>query len=179
MTSVGNVQDKNVIKLFRFKIVNGVGVFCRKECLDLVVTSFIHFQQNSGLNVHAWVTINDSIQCILSSIEGDLSEIADEFKKQTSSSIIAAVLAEPDNIRAWKLEQFNYKSFNYKGDASYKLWEDGNEPIDLDMNLAKQELESIHNFPVQAGVVDNAEDYVYSSARDYAGSKGLIEISQI
>ena len=29
---------------------------------------------------------------------------------------------------------------------------------------------------MEAGIVENAEDYLYSSAKDYAGSKGLIKI---
>jgi hypothetical protein len=34
----------------------------------------------------------------------------------------------------------------------------------------------IHNNPVKEGLVDNAVDYVYSSARDYAGKKGLVNL---
>ncbi|MBS1935758.1 MAG: transposase, partial [Bacteroidetes bacterium] len=29
---------------------------------------------------------------------------------------------------------------------------------------------------VENGLVENAEDYLYSSARDYAGRKGLIKL---
>lgn len=42
-----------------------------------------------------------------------------------------------------------------------------------------QKLEYIHNNPVKAGFVENPEDYIYSSARDYAGIKGLIDIGLI
>ena len=34
----------------------------------------------------------------------------------------------------------------------------------------------IHNNPADAGIVDNAEDYVFSSAIDYTGHKGLINV---
>ena len=34
----------------------------------------------------------------------------------------------------------------------------------------------IHNYPVKAKLVAKPEDYLYSSARDYAGGKGLVEI---
>ena len=37
----------------------------------------------------------------------------------------------------------------------------------------------IHMNPVKAGFVENPEDYVYSSARDYAQLKGLIKIKFI
>ncbi len=42
--------------------------------------------------------------------------------------------------------------------------------------MMQQKLDYLHNNPVEEGIVDNPEDYLYSSARDYAGEKGLIEI---
>ena len=33
----------------------------------------------------------------------------------------------------------------------------------------------IHNNPVEEGLVFRAEDYLYSSAADYAGEKGIFE----
>lgn len=38
-------------------------------------------------------------------------------------------------------------------------------------------VEYVHQNPVKALIVDDAEEYVYSSARDYAGRKGLVQIS--
>jgi REP-associated tyrosine transposase len=40
----------------------------------------------------------------------------------------------------------------------------------------QQKLDYIHNNPVESGFVDQPEDYLYSSARDYAGGKGLLDI---
>jgi hypothetical protein len=40
--------------------------------------------------------------------------------------------------------------------------------------MIDQKLNYIHNNPVEAGFVEKAEDYLYSSARDYAGMKGLL-----
>lgn len=42
-----------------------------------------------------------------------------------------------------------------------------------------QKLEYIHMNPVEAGFVENAEDYLYSSTRDYYGKKGLVELCYI
>ena len=39
-----------------------------------------------------------------------------------------------------------------------------------------QKMAYVHQNPVEAGLVEHAEDYLYSSARDYAGIKGLIDI---
>jgi hypothetical protein len=45
------------------------------------------------------------------------------------------------------------------------------------MLIAKQKLDYIHNNPVEAGLVFRAEDYPWSSAWDYGGEKGPIEIN--
>jgi len=43
-----------------------------------------------------------------------------------------------------------------------------------------QKMNYMHNNPVESGLVEKAEDYLYSSARDYAGKgKGLLEIHPI
>lgn len=39
-----------------------------------------------------------------------------------------------------------------------------------------QKMEYIHNNPLRAEIVVNPEDYLYSSARDYSGEKGLVNI---
>ncbi|WP_255486966.1 hypothetical protein [Mucilaginibacter sp. SP1R1] len=39
-----------------------------------------------------------------------------------------------------------------------------------------QKLDYLHQNLVTAGWVDEPEHYLYSSARDYAGGKGLIDI---
>lgn len=45
--------------------------------------------------------------------------------------------------------------------------------------MMEQKLNYIHQNPVKAGIVENPEDYLYSSARNYAGVKGFIEVKFI
>jgi len=49
----------------------------------------------------------------------------------------------------------------------------------LSNKFQEQKLDYIHNNPVVAGIVDAPENYLYSSARDYAGTKGLLDIEFI
>ncbi len=42
--------------------------------------------------------------------------------------------------------------------------------------LMEEKLDYIHNNPVKALLVEEPEYYVFSSARDYCGQKGLVEI---
>ena len=60
------------------------------------------------------------------------------------------------------------------------MWIDGNRPKGIVTNdFYDQKLAYIHENPVESGIVDEAEDYLYSSARDYAGRKGLLEVESI
>ena len=63
-------------------------------------------------------------------------------------------------------------------EQTYQLWRNDNHPIELyNSKIAWQKLNYIHDNPVKAYIVEKAEDYLYSSARNYLGMKGLIEIS--
>ena len=60
---------------------------------------------------------------------------------------------------------------------SFQLWQQDNHPIELfDYRIMHQKLDYVHNNPVEAGIVEKPEDYLYSSARNYYGLPGLIDI---
>lgn len=102
--------------------------------------------------------------------------LAREFSRATSSQ-------HAENPRAsgrrnkWILELFSKAAKKIKRADYFKVWQDGNHPIELDSNfIMEQKLNYLHNNPVTAGIVYNPEDYVYSSAIDYSGGKGLIDL---
>jgi hypothetical protein len=45
--------------------------------------------------------------------------------------------------------------------------------------MINQRINYIHENPVRTGLVARAEDYLYSSARNYAGLSSIIEIDMI
>jgi hypothetical protein len=45
--------------------------------------------------------------------------------------------------------------------------------------MLQQKIDYLHQNPGRIGVVAQPEDWVYSSARDYAGEKGLIELDTL
>jgi hypothetical protein len=64
--------------------------------------------------------------------------------------------------------------------SDFQFWQQNNHPIELwDNYMKEQKLNYLHQNPVVAGFVSEAEAYVYSSARDYAGEKGLLNITLI
>jgi REP element-mobilizing transposase RayT len=110
--------------------------------------------------------------------ETDLSDILRDFKKCTSSEIVRAIEANSTESRqSWLLEIFRKAGSDNTRNTMYQFWRQDNRPMECySPGFTKQKLDYIHHNPVAAGIVDRDEDYIYSSARDYCGIKGLLEI---
>jgi len=75
------------------------------------------------------------------------------------------------------LDQLAFHKLKHKTDSKYQFWQEGTHPKQiLSEEIMRQKLDYIHNNPVKRGYVDLPEHWRYSSARDYAGKKGLITI---
>ena len=100
-----------------------------------------------------------------------LQDILRDFKKFTSKAIIKAIEENPvESRKEWLLKQF-------KTEKGYSFWRGDNKPIELWSNaVIDQKLNYIHQNPVEEGLVFRAEDYRYSSACDYAGEDGMLDI---
>jgi len=65
----------------------------------------------------------------------------------------------------------------HKQETTYQVWEEGNHPQIIESEVVmRQKLDYIHHNPVKRGYVDQPEHWRYSSARNYAGQDGLIEV---
>jgi hypothetical protein len=63
---------------------------------------------------------------------------------------------------------------------SFQFWKQHNHLIELSTNeLIDQRLDYIHYNPVEAGFVYKPKDWVGSSARQYAGEIGELDISYV
>ena len=126
-----------------------------------------------------WKYMTNHVHLILSSIKNEKPElILGSFKRFTSNAIVAAIKENPQEsqkgMATEAIEEAAEKSSNVK---HYQLWRHDNKPIELWSNkVIDEKLNYIHNNPVEEGLVFKAEHYVYSSAIDYAGEKGLLDI---
>jgi len=74
----------------------------------------------------------------------------------------------------WVMKRAGAKNSNVK---NRQFWQQHNKPIELwSPSVIDQKLDYIHKNPVEAGFVLEPEHWKYSSANDYAGGKGLLEI---
>lgn len=118
------------------------------------------------------------VHLVFRSTKGQKPEnLIGDLKRFTSKAIVKAI---QDNLRESRKE-FLLEFFKNEGKKSsnvthHQFWRHDNKPIELWSNkVIKQKIDYVHNNPVEAGLVYNPEDYVYSSASDYAGKKGIID----
>ncbi|CAN5321234.1 transposase [soil metagenome] len=180
MSTAYKFNDPEGIYFISIATVEWIDVFSRKEYIEIVLESLKHCQKEKGLIIYAWCIMTNHLHLIISVKEGFIiSDILRDFKKFTSSKIIKAISENISESRKnwvlWILKKAGEKNSNNK---NFQFWRQDNHPEELISNKFKdQKLEYIHKNPVEAGLVDNPEDYRYSSARDYAGYKGLLDIA--
>ena len=126
--------------------------------------------------------MTNHVHLVISSLDGIKQEdILRDFKKHTSKQLIKMIHENPRESRKnWMLWIFKEAGKRNGNNKNYQFWQQDNHPVELSTNfLMDQKLAYIHNNPVEAGIVDESGSYLYSSARDYAGRKGLLDIAFI
>lgn len=159
-------------------VVDWVDIFTRPIYKNIVVDSLQYCQKEKGLDIYAWVLMTNHLHLIASAKEGsNLSDFLRDFKKFTSKKIVEAISNEPESRKQWMLYRFNYNGFWHPKNQQFKFWQDGNEAKEIHTNeFLFQKLHYIHDNPVRASIVEYPEEYLYSSARNYVGKKGLIDV---
>ena len=155
-----------------FAVNKWVDVFIRNEYKDIVIESLKYCQQNKGLELFAWCIMTNHVHLIIRAKDDfNLPDILRDFKKFTSKSLLKAFqMNKGESRKEWLLQQF-------KTPEGFRFWGTDNHPIELWSNsVIDQKVEYIHQNPVVEGLVFKAENYVYSSAIDYSGETGLLEV---
>lgn len=162
-----------------FATVGWIDVFTRREYKDMLVESLNYCQQQKGLELYGWCIMSNHVHLIARSAEGtSLSDTLRDFKKYTSSRIIKAI---QDNLqesrKEWMLSIFKQAGAYNSNNKNYQFWRQDNKPIEIySADVIQQKLNYVHNNPVVEGLVERPEDYLYSSAKDYAGQEGLVNL---
>lgn len=160
-----------------FAVVEWLDVFTRNLYKDIVIDSLTFCQKNKGMEIVAWCIMTSHVHLIFRSNNGQHPELLlGDFKRFTSKAIVQAIIDNPQESRKeFLLEHFRKAASQSSNVKNYQFWQHDNKPIELWSNPVIQEkINYIHQNPVEEGLVFKPEEYVYSSAVDYAGEKGLL-----
>ena len=155
-----------------FAVQGWVDVFTRNAYKDILVDNLAYCQKQKGLEIFAWCIMSNHVHMIAKA-EGNYSlpDILRDFKKFTSKAIFKAISENYSESRREILLK------HFATPEGIRFWRTDNNPVELWSNaVITQKLNYIHQNPVEEGLVFRAEDYVYRSAIDYAGGKGMLDI---
>ncbi len=171
------VTDLHATYYITCTVVNWIDLFTRLRYKEIIVESLQYCIKNKGLKLNTWVIMSKHIHFLgRCDPPHRMSNFLRDFKKFTSKQFIESIESSEESRRSWLLDKFAFEAKRTNRAEKYKVWKDSNHPVDLNLVDHLQKLDYIHNNPVRAGLVYNPEVYVFSSAADYAGRKGILEV---
>ena len=130
-------------------------------------------QRTGRIHLYAYVLMANHIHWVASA--DTLSREVHALKSFTAHRIVH-VLGERGATHALHLLQQSRRA--QRPDRTYQVWTAGSYPKQLQTAaMTRQKIAYIHDNPVRRGYVDEATHWRYSSARNYAGQQGLIDVT--
>src|SRR5215469_2655629 len=152
-----------------FNVVDRIDIFVRPVFKQIIVESLNYFAAKKSLTIYGWCLMTNHLHVLVKADE-DFASLISEFKRFTAKIILANIDTASETKRSWIAKRLK--------DAD-QVWETEMNPIHFDLensDMINEHLHLIHQNPVRNKIVNRAEDYVHSSARDYAGIKGLVNV---
>ncbi len=176
MSTKYKFHNPDGVYFITFAVVEWVDVFTRKEYRDILIENLKYCQANKGLEIFAWCIMSNHVHLIVRAKEGFLlQEILRDYKKFTSKKIVEAISNNVGESRKeWMLEIFKKHGQQNSNNISFQFWRQNNKPLEIySHDVIAQKLEYLHYNPVEAGIVEKEEEYLYSSAKDYYEGKNV------
>lgn len=161
-----------------FAVVYWIDVFIRHDYFITVTDSLNYCRKNKGMEIYAWCIMPSHVHLVFRANNNNPGVLLKEFKTFTSKKLQQAIFENSRESRKewmlWMMEKAGSKNSNV---THRQFWQQHNQPIELwSPEVTDQKIDYIHQNPVEAGFVSEPHHWKYSSATDYSGGKGLLEI---
>ena len=156
-------------------ILHWLPIFTRQESVQIIIECLKFLQKKDNLKLYAYVILENHLHLVIQS--NDIEKSMKSFKQFTARELLS--LLKKENVKTILEQLMFYKKAHHKA-TNYQIWEEGYQPKLMqsdDMMISK--IKYIHENPVKRGYVDEAVHWRYSSARDYMGIEGLLEVEKV
>ncbi len=152
--------------------VRWIRLFDIQSLASILLESWRFLQDGGRMTIFAYVVMGTHVHFIAQARR--LSREVAAFKSYTARRIIQQLREENRQDILRTLEAFKAA---HKTDRRYQVWQEGGHPIRImGSAMMKQKVAYIHRNPVKAGLVPRARDWRLSSARNYEGMAGAIDV---
>ena len=177
-----NTNHENHIVYFITKtLYQRIPVFSLSEKYALIVINNLKFYRKKfGFLLYGFVIMPDHYHIVIDTLDRfDIIKIKEDMNKYISREIIQDLKIQNPEI----LEKLQIETPRRKGHRpnKYRLFQKGRYDFEIvtDIKLLEK-LEYMHYNPVRANLVENPEDYPFSSARNYfQENNSLIELDPL
>jgi len=153
-------------------IVGWLAVFTRSEAVEIILDSWRHLQRERDFRLFGYAILENHLHLVAASSR--LPKDIQNFKSYTARQIVDLLSRKSEKTL---LSQLSYQKLRHKTGSDYQVWQEGSHPKQIrDSQMMRQKIEYMHYNPVKRGYVDDPIHWRYSSARNYAGNEGLIEV---
>jgi REP element-mobilizing transposase RayT len=164
-------------------VVDRIDVFVRPTYKQVIADALNHFIDVQGVAIYAWCLMTCHLHLLVRTKEGyGPAYFERDFKKFTTPELVKAIEMEMDLRRDWMMQRFEDFSKSLKRIEKFNLWQNCSSPLRIDSGqpgLLFDRIDHIHENPVRERIVESPEYYLFSSARDYTGMKGLVKVKVI
>ncbi len=154
-------------------VLEWLPVFTRPETFNIIVDCWRYQQQHSGLKLYGYVILENHLHFIAQA--PDLRKCVDSFKSYTARQLIDYLQAQQATRL---LDRLSFAKRAHKTDREFQFWQEGvHAEWVFNEAMMREKLDYIHYNPVKRGYVNLPEHWCYSSAGNYAGMAGVLEVA--
>lgn len=170
--------NKEGLYFVSFATVNWIDVFVRPAYNEIIIDSLSYCINNLGMELYCWCIMPSHIHLIYSARDNNPEIVLGRFKEHTAKALIKAINENiQESRKEWMLWMFKNAAAKSSNVKHSQFWQHNNKPIELwSPQVIEQKADYIHGNPVVAGFVSEPWHWKYSSAIDYSGGKGLVDI---
>lgn len=155
-------------------VVAWIPLFNNTDLIDILYATLRFMQKHNRLIIHAYIIMDNHLHFVAAS--ENLSKEIGNFKSYTARRIIDTLKENKENR---VLEQLARAKALHKTDRQFQVWQEGSHPqVIQNKAMMMQKIEYIHHNPVKQGLIDNPVQWKYSSAANYAGEHGLLDVEK-
>lgn len=175
------VEKQDAVYFLTFTVTDWVDVFTRLNYRSIIVESLAFCRKNKGLKLYAWCLMTNHIHLVCSVDQPfRMTDFIRDYKQFTAKNVLHGIQTLPESRRDWMLYRFEFAGKFDNRIEKYRFWQDKSHPVELTTNeMIEERINYIHQNPVRSGLVAREEDYLYSSARNFAELSSVLEIDEI